>query len=95
MSKHFTKSETLRRLRRSAAHLRAVNHLPANSKVEIGLRTVDRVQVKDHVDGFGGDTGTVVRVGRECALVGGLTIQLDRRRGRLSRFHSFEVRSEG
>ena len=37
---HFTKSETLRRLRRSAAHLRAVNHLPANSKVEIGLRTV-------------------------------------------------------
>lgn len=42
MSEHFTKSETLRRLRRSAAHLRAVNHLPANSKVEIGLRTVDQ-----------------------------------------------------
>lgn len=40
-SNQFTKSETLRRLRRSAAHLRQVNHLPSNSKVEVGLRTVD------------------------------------------------------
>lgn len=59
------------------------------------LQPGDRVQVKDHIDGLGGDTGTIVRVGPEDALVGGFTVQLDRRRGRLSRFHSHEIRSEG
>lgn len=59
------------------------------------LQPGDRVQVKDHIDGLGGERGTVVRVGDEDALIGGLTVQLDRRRGRLVRFHSFEIRSEG
>lgn len=59
------------------------------------LQPGDRVQVKDHIDGLGGETGTVVRVGPEDALIGGFTVQLDRRRGRLVRFHSYEIRSEG
>jgi hypothetical protein len=60
------------------------------------LQPGDRVQVKDHIDGFGGDTGTVVRVGIEDWLMGGLTIQLDRRpAGQPTIFHSHEIRSEG
>ena len=38
----LTLTETERRLRAAAKLMRQVNNLPANSKVEIGLRTVDQ-----------------------------------------------------